>query len=262
MLLNKFNKDYDIQLISIIQQKKFKKKLISLIILILSLFLNIVTYWSYMICISIVLNDQSNFIYPLFMKLNFYEIKKSGKIQKKKKVFDVITYEIYDRFFLFSCLFLVVFQNYSDNKINSHNFIDYFYRILFLVFIEIAFDWIKDIVIFKISDFEPNLIKKITIDLALLHEKLKYNTFNSNGAGSEENSSSGLTNYLKLIDVEKLKFINRDNLNKYCNYLDYDNILCIELNNNIFVHCIIVTEYFLFIFRLFHSCWRESICLM
>ena len=241
LLLNKFNKDYDIQLISIIQQKKFKKKIITFLILILSLFLNIVTFWSYMICISIVLNDPSNFIYPLFMKLNFYEIKKTGKIQKKKKVFDVVTYEIYDRFFLFSCLFLVVFQNYSDNKINSHNFIDYFYRILFLIMIEIAFDWIKDIVIFKISDFEPNLIKKITIDLALLHEKLKLNTFNSNGGNQRETKDQDeITNYFQLIDVEKLKFINGDNLNKYCNYLDYDNILCIELNNNIFVHCVIV----------------------
>ena len=257
MLLNNFNIDYEIQLISIIQQVKLKKKIISLIILILSLFLNIVTYWSYMICISIVLNDPSNFIYPLFMKLNFYEIKKSGKIQKKKKVFNVVTYEIYDRFFLFSCLFLVVFQNFSDNKINSHNFIDYSFRILFLIFIEIVFDWIKDIVIFKISDIKPKVIKSITLDLVILHEKLKYNTFNSNGGASgqfseskDSNKTNDISNYLKLIDQEKLNFTNKNNFNRYSNYIDYDNILCLELNNNVFVHCILV-KIFLNFFRLY-----------
>jgi hypothetical protein len=242
ILLNKFNKDYDIQLVSILYQQKKRKKLISFFILLIALFLNIVTYWSYMICLSIVLNDPSNFIYPLFMKLNFYEIKKSGKKQKKKKVFDVVTYEIYDRFFLFSCLFIVIFQNYSDNKINSHNFVDYFYRVFFLVGCEVVFDWLKDIIIFKISEIKPTLIKKITKELIFLHEKLKFNTFNTNGGSQNmDQEMVDLSYYLKHIDITNLKFTNKDNLHKYLNYLDYDNILCIELNNQILVHCIIVS---------------------
>ncbi len=90
ILLNKFNKDYDIQLVRLLKQSKIKKKIISILIMIISLSLNIVTFWCYMITISITLNDSNNFIYPLFLKLNMYEIKKSGKFVKQKKISQTI----------------------------------------------------------------------------------------------------------------------------------------------------------------------------
>jgi len=90
VLLNKFNRDYDLQLIKILKEKKTKTKIISLIIMIISLSLNILTFWCYMITISISLNDANNFIYPLFLKLNIIEIKKSGKFIKQKKISQTI----------------------------------------------------------------------------------------------------------------------------------------------------------------------------
>jgi hypothetical protein len=82
--------DYDVQLIGMISKTKMKKKLMSFLILLISVGLNIVTFWSYMIALSISLNDPNNFIYPLFMKLNFMEIKKSRKAKKKNKVHELL----------------------------------------------------------------------------------------------------------------------------------------------------------------------------
>ena len=91
ILLNKFNRDFDLQLITLLKENKLKKKIITVIIMLVSLSLNIVTYWSYMISLSITLNDANNFIYPLFLKLNFVEFKKSGKMIKQKKISQIIT---------------------------------------------------------------------------------------------------------------------------------------------------------------------------
>lgn len=90
ILLNKFNRDYDIQIVRLLKESKIKKKIISIIIMIISLSLNIITFWCYMITISITLNDANNFIYPLFLKLNIIEIKKSGKFVKQKKISQTI----------------------------------------------------------------------------------------------------------------------------------------------------------------------------
>lgn len=249
ILLNKFNRDYDAQLFSLVRDSKLKKNILNYLILILSLFLNIVTFWSFMISLSIVLNDPNNFIYPLFLKLNYIEMKKSGKNRKKKKILDVILFEIYDRFFVFFSLVFVVIQNYSDNKINSHNFVDYSYRIFFLILSEILFDWIRNIIVFKVSDLKPSLIKLVTYELVLFHDKLKYNSYHVNGAGGNSDNLDNshfnfqeMNNYLKIIENEDLKFINKKNeMNKYTKFLDLDNILMIQLQNNITVYCVIVS---------------------
>lgn len=65
-------------------QKKKTKKIISFIILIASIFINIATFWSYSILISLTLMDQNNLIYAIFMKLFFIDMKKTGKKQKKR----------------------------------------------------------------------------------------------------------------------------------------------------------------------------------
>lgn len=90
VLLNKFNRDYDLQIVKLLSENKLKKKIICILIMIISLCLNIVTFWCYMITISITLNDSNNFIYPLFLKLNIIEIKKSGKLIKQKKISQTI----------------------------------------------------------------------------------------------------------------------------------------------------------------------------
>ena len=90
VLLNKFNRDNDLQILKILKETKTKKKIISILINFISQCLNIISFWCYMITISIALNDSNNFIYPLFLKLNIVEIKKSGKFVKQKKISQTI----------------------------------------------------------------------------------------------------------------------------------------------------------------------------
>ena len=86
ILLNRCHKDYEIQLLTIFNEKKIKHKIFSFAVLIGTLSLNMVAFWSYMISISLTLNDPSNAIYPLFFKINYIELKKCGKPIKKKNI--------------------------------------------------------------------------------------------------------------------------------------------------------------------------------
>lgn len=149
---------------------------------------------------------------------------------------EVLKHDIYDRFFVYFSLCLVVYQNYSDNKISSHNFVDYTYRLVFLILSEILFDWIKDIIAFKISGCKVKILKELTDELVIFHEKLKYNCFNSNGKINTPHA----TEYVKKLDESQLSHLNKAELNNTMNFLDYDNILCVELSNNITIPCIIV----------------------
>jgi hypothetical protein len=241
-LISSFNMDYDIQLVSIIRQTKIRHKVISFIMLLVSLCLNIVTFWSYMIAITIALNDtNNNFIYAIFLKLNFIDIKKAGKSQKKNKLMDVLykgnyinNVELNDRFFLLLCLNLVTLQNYFENKINSHNFLEYITRIIFIIGLDIVVCWVKVIMMFKFSNVKPNLLKVIFSEYSIFHEKLRYNCFNVNGGKSGNR-------YLCKLEEFDLSFVNKQKLQKYLGYLDYDCIILLEIKNNVLVPCIIVS---------------------
>ena len=90
-IFNKFNHDYDIQLINCLRKRNFRKKIMFIFILLFTLFIHIISMWSYMIGISFVLNDANDFTYMICLKLNFIEFKKAGKILKKKKLLNMIT---------------------------------------------------------------------------------------------------------------------------------------------------------------------------
>ena len=90
-IFNKFNHDYDIQLINCIRKRNLRKKIYYIIILLFGLFIHIVSIWSYMIGISFVLNDANDFTYMICLKLNFIEFKKAGKYLKKKKFINMIS---------------------------------------------------------------------------------------------------------------------------------------------------------------------------
>jgi hypothetical protein len=244
LLLNKCNNDFDVQLYLMIKETKIKKKLICLLIQLISLFLNIVTFWSYMICLSIILNDPGNMIYPLVLKLNYFGMKKSGKSKKKKKIMDLIHIEVYDRFFTIFSLLAVIIQNYNENKINSHNFLDYFQRVFYFIFAEILFDWIRNIITFKISQLKPNIYKQITLEMILLHEKLKFNSINQNGGNDHSMMDSRMITYLRIIEEGKIDLITKkkDSL-KYTKLLDTDNAISLILQTNSTTYCILLVSY-------------------
>lgn len=144
---------------------------------------------------------------------------------------------------------MVILQNYLDNKLNSHNFIDYGYRVFFLVCSEILFDWIKDILIFKISFIKAKYLKNFTLEIAVFHDKMKYNCFNVNGAKNGLNpvytsnideEDKSLIDFISLLESYKLKYINKERLEKYLYYVDFENLLTIELQHNVLIICIIV----------------------
>lgn len=249
LLLNKCNNDFDVQLFLMIKETKVKKKLICLLIQLISLFLNIITFWSYMICLSIILNDPGNMIYPLVLKLNYFGMKKSGKSKKKKKIMDLIYIEVYDRFFTIFSLLAVITQNYNENKINSHNFLDYFQRVFYFIAAEILFDWIRNIITFKISQLKPSIYKQITLEMILLHEKLKYNSINQNGGSDHSMMDNRMITYLRIIEEGKIEILTKKNESlKYTKLLDTDNAISLILQTNSTTYCILLVS---FIFQKF-----------
>jgi len=160
--------------------------------------------------------------------------------------------DIYDRFNILSCLFLVIIQNYFDNKLNSHNFIDYFFRVFFLIISEMLFDWIKAIIIFKISIIKAKYLKSFTLEMAVFHDKMKYNCFELNGGKNslnlhESNNIKYLSDYINILENFKLKYVNKEKLEKNLNCVDFENLMTIELQHNVLVICIIVILKYYFI---------------
>ena len=106
---------------------------------------------------------------------------------------------------------------------------------------EIIFCWIKDILIFKISDIDSKYIKEITYEIAFFHEQMKYECFLNNGC-NYENGIMG--EYIKQIESINLKIVNKKHCSdKFSALVDYENILCMELKNNILIHCIFIIPF-------------------
>ena len=143
---------------------------------------------------------------------------------------------------------MVVIQNFNDNKLNSHNFIDYGYRVFFLVFSEILFDWIKDIIIFKISVIKAKYLKTFTLEIAVFHEKLKNKCSYTNGGEDEKSLSQNsketknFNDYVNLLDNFRLKYFNKEKVEKFSYFVDFENLITIELQHNVMVICIIVKK--------------------
>ncbi len=169
------------------------------------------------------------------IRLNFIEFKKAGKIVKKKKVLTIVTTgnlsinkDIYDRFAMITGLFLVTLENFFQNKLNSHNYEYFFWRVFFIISTEVIFDWLKGSVLLKISNINPINYKKFYFELALFYEKCRYRCFKEIN-GIVENESS---QYINKLQTYKFGIINSQNNSEYCGYLDDDNLSSIEAGSN------------------------------
>lgn len=118
------------------------------------------------------------------------------------------------------------------------------------------FDWLKDIIIFKLSIIKAKYLKSFTLELAVFHDKMKYNCFDPNGGKSLEpnrnfnEAEKYLPDYINIIENFKLKYINKDKLEKYLGFIDFENLLSIELQHNVLVICIIVRNLIKFFYSL------------
>lgn len=169
------------------------------------------------------------------IRLNFIEFKKAGKLVKKKKVLTIVTtgnilhnIDIYDRFAMITGLFLVTLENFFQNKLNSHNYEYFIWRIFFIISTEVLFDWLKGSVLLKISNINPINYKKFYFELALFYEKCRYRCFNEiNGRVKSENSQ-----YIDKLQNYKFSIINSQNNSEYCGYIDDENLSAIEAGSN------------------------------
>lgn len=113
------------------------------------------------------------------------------------------------------------------------------------------FDWLKDIIIFKLSIIKAKYLKSFTLELAIFHDKMMYNCFNPNGGKSNQpnkhpnEAQKYLPDYINIIENFKLKYVNKEKLEKYLGFIDFENLLTIELQHNVLVICIIVIINFL-----------------
>ena len=138
---------------------------------------------------------------------------------------------------IFSIL-IVVYQNFQTNKLNANNFLIYLKRIGFLVIADVMFDWIKIVLIYKYSGFEAKTLKIASFEIALFHEKLRHNSFNSNGNRAFKNT------YSMTLEKIELDMVGKDKAQywKYNNILDFDVITCMELENNVIIYCVFVSQ--------------------
>ena len=102
----------------------------------------------------------------------------------------------------------------------------YFKKIFIYFIAELISDYIKGIILFKLSNNNPKSIKKFLNEEIIYYKKLK----------NKEN-----------IYIEKFNFIkNIDFYEQYINDIEIQNILPIILNVNIFPFCIILLYFLLF----------------
>jgi len=132
----------------------------------------------------------------------------------------------------------VIYQNYYENKINSHNFLDYFIRVLHLIGSEVIFDWLKGIMVFKLSNLDPQIYKEYYLELSIYHEQLKFNCFNTNG-GQIIPKNSMFYNYTSKIEKFKLKIVNHDSMSNCTAFLDYENISAIAVGYTNVTICVL-----------------------
>ena len=222
--MNRCFREFDIQILSILYEKKFKKKLFTFIFIIGSLFIYIISTLSYIFCVRSNLNDSKKSIYPLLFKINYIELKKCGKPIKKKNLIIQLNTDIFDRFFNFFVLFNILITDYSTNQINNVKL--YFTRFFYLFFFEIIFDYIKDIIVFRISYFDSKILKYISYEIPLYYIKLKENL---------------LTKDEEFLKDKKLLIIGRQyEYDKFSSILSADDIMCLTLQNGILIYCILI----------------------
>ena len=243
LLINKFGNDLDLQLLKIINAKKNKHKIFSLILLIMYLYANIYLLILFYYCTWLIINDNHKSCIPIYLKVNYIEFKQSNK--SFKSIHNALTNDIYDRFLNYFVLFFIFINGYIETniKLNINNI--YFQRIMFCFFAEFISDYLKNILLFKINNIDPKTIKQY------LKEEIIYFKELTNG-GKNSNKEFLLLKGTKLYE-------------QYSDIIDRENIICMVLNVSILPFCILFLDFFIFdinicfIFKIFVFAFLISI---
>ena len=107
---------------------------------------------------------------------------------------------------------------------------------------EVIFDWLKGMVMFKVSNLNPNFYKTYFLELAIYHEKLKFSCFNSNG-GQIAPKNDIYNEYTKKLEKYRLTFLNSNGNSKYSSFLDYDNLAALEVGYTNITICVLFVSF-------------------
>ena len=233
ILLNRITKDLDIQILTIINEKKNKHKFFSFIILIIIIHFYVLFFYLYIFSVKSILNDPEKSLIPLLFKLNYIELKKCVKPLKKKNFFNQICIDIFDRFFNCFVLIFIFVSDYSNNKYNNF----YLNRFLFVLLFEILFDYLKDLIVFRVSLFNPKILKLMCKELIIYYEML---------IKKENEIEKNFENKTLILIGKQYKY------HKYINYIDdIGIIITMTVQNNIIIYSIFTFVLIFDVFNLF-----------
>ena len=219
LLTNKFGYDLDLQLLSIIYSQKIKSKIFSIVIYSIFLYSNIYIITLFYYCNWLIITDENKSFFPIYLKVNYIEFKQSNK--SFKSIHNYLSNDIHDRFLNYFVLFFISLNCYLDENINDKSLS--FKKILVCFFSEFFYDYLKGIIIFKISNINSKNIK------IFLKEEI---AFYNNLKNKEKN------------DKENYCFLKNTIYDTYSDNIELENIFPMVLNINIFPFCVIFLNYF------------------
>lgn len=226
LLSKKFSFDLDLQLLKIIKAKKYKHKIITFIILCSFIYVNIYIIILFYYCTWLIINDNNKSFIPIYLKVNYIEFKQSNKTFKS--IHQFLSNDIHDRFLNYFVLFFVLVNGVIDNNIYIDKNNIFLRKILFCFLAEFISDYLKGIILFKISNINPKNIK-----IFLKEEIIYYNK----------------------IDIKDNKYLFLENSKFYessLNIIDKENIFPMMLNINIYPFCVIFLHYFFIKIKIGH----------
>ena len=224
LLSNKLGYDLDLQLLKIMDAKKIKHKILSFLICCIFSYFNYYIIILFYYCTWLMIFDDNKSFIPIYLKVNYIEFKQANK--SFKSIHNFLSNDIHDRFINYFVLFIVFINCLLDKNIKKINKIVYFKRIFIYFIAELLSDYIKGIIIFKLSNSNSKNIKKFLKEEIIYYKKLTYKKKNNDES----------FNYLKNVDMYE----------SYLNDIESANVLIMALNVNVFPFCTILLYFFLF----------------
>ena len=222
-MINKFFHDFDLQLLKIINTKKRKHKIFTFLLLSIFLYANIYIYILFYYCTWLIINDNNKSFISIYLKVNYIEFKQSNKSFKSLHHF--LSNDIYDRFLNYFILFFIFINGFIDGniKINFQNI--YLKRIFIYFFSEFISDYLKAIILFKLSNINPKNIKLFLKEEIIFYKKLEKND--------------------KISNVKYYFFKHIKLYEQHLYAINIENVFPMILNINILPFCIIFLYFFI-----------------
>ena len=224
LMINKFSHDFDLQLLKIITAKKTKHKIFTFFLLSIFLYAHIYIFILFYYCTWLIINDNNKSFFSIYLKVNYIEFKQSNK--SFKSIHYLLSNDINDRFLNYFILLFIFINGYIDGIITINISNIYFKRILICFIAEIISDYLKAIILFKLSNINPKEIKLFLKEEIIYYKKIK--------------------NKEKINNITFNCFKNNKLYEQYLyNAINYENIFPMLLNINILPFCIIFLYFFI-----------------